>query len=58
MVNIYLCDEIMAELIQIAEAQNKELQEQGKRPIITSAKIAVGIIELWFLNRKGAKQIK
>ena len=55
MVSVYLRDEIMTELIRIAEIENDKLQKQGKRPIITSAKIAAGIIEQWYKKRTEAK---
>ena len=52
MVNVYLCDEIELELLLMAETENKELLKQGKKPVITKARIATRIIEKWYQERK------
>ena len=52
MVSVYLRDEILREIMKVAQEENDTLKKQGKKPETTTGKVVALIVEDWYQNTR------
>ena len=52
MVSVYLRDEILREVMKVAQEENDTLKKQGKKPETTTGKVVALIVEDWYQNTR------
>jgi len=51
MVSVYLRDEVLFEVMEIAREKNEDLKRQGKEGFVTTGKVIAEIVEAWYQKR-------
>lgn len=53
MVNVYLRDELLMEVMEVAREKNEDLEREGKgkNEFVTTGKVVAEIVEEWYQRR-------
>jgi len=51
MVSVYLRDEVLMEVMEVAREKNEDLKREGKKKFITTGKVVAEILEEWYQKR-------
>jgi len=51
MVSVYLRDEILMEVMEVAREKNEDLKREGKNEFVTTGKVVASIVEEWYQER-------